>query len=58
MCRCLRKACPAFCGGGGDPQDFDININKKPNIYSSHNALKYTHTLVHLAQISNYVTFN
>jgi hypothetical protein len=31
MCRYLEKACPAR--GGGHPQDFDINISNKANIY-------------------------
>jgi len=38
MCRYLGKACPAQ---GGHPQDFDININNKPNIYSPHNAQRH-----------------
>jgi len=32
MCHCLGKACLARWGGGA-PQDFDINISNKPNIY-------------------------
>jgi hypothetical protein len=39
MCRCLGKACLA--PGGGQPQDFDINISNKPNIYLS--SLVFSH---------------
>ncbi len=33
MCRCLGKPRGRGGGGGAHPQDFDINISNKPNIY-------------------------
>jgi hypothetical protein len=43
-CRCLGKACPA---PGGHPQDFDINISNKPNIYLL--SLVFSHGQLYVA---------
>ncbi len=46
MCCYLEKACQAQ--GGGDPQDFDINISNKPNkIFSSQGPHEYMQNVVY-----------
>jgi hypothetical protein len=41
-------------GGGGHPQDFDINTSNKPNIYSPHNAPKHTRTLRYICHLQSF----
>jgi hypothetical protein len=50
MCRCLGKACSAL---EGHPQDFDININNKPNIYLLSSAFSHSELYVAISQVTS-----
>jgi hypothetical protein len=45
----LRKACPAQ---GGQPQDFDINISNKPNIYLLSQEFSHGQLYVAISQVT------
>jgi hypothetical protein len=53
MCRCLGKACST---PGGHPQDFDINIINKPNIYLLFLIFSHGQLYVVISQVTSSAT--